>query len=174
MRIAGGILIILGFLISLSIVGAIVGIPMMLIGFVMVAVGGHRKTVITNVVQVSHNAPSPQLSLDHDDRFDQPRRIKEPPLRSGFSEPRIGNEPRVTMAQIPPVAEFEPTYDDVDFTDVRTELSQASKRILACAQQDGFKIKARPNSITLQKDDFEDVFRSNDALLEFGRTRGYY
>ena len=53
MRIAGVLLIILGLLMSLSIVGAIVGVPLMLIGFVMVIVG-RRKTIITNVVNVSN------------------------------------------------------------------------------------------------------------------------
>lgn len=57
MRVLGAILLVLGFLLSLSIVGAIVGIPMMLIGLVCLVVGGRRKTVITNVVQVSNVAP---------------------------------------------------------------------------------------------------------------------
>jgi hypothetical protein len=56
-RIFGGILIVLGFLFSLSIVGAIFGIPMMLIGLVCVIFGGRRRTVITNVVQVSNVVP---------------------------------------------------------------------------------------------------------------------
>lgn len=38
MRIIGVVLIILGFLISLSIVGAIIGIPMMVIGAILVLV----------------------------------------------------------------------------------------------------------------------------------------
>jgi hypothetical protein len=53
MRIFGGILIVVGFLFCLSIVGMTIGIPLMLIGLVMVIVGG-RKTIITNVVQVSN------------------------------------------------------------------------------------------------------------------------
>jgi hypothetical protein len=56
MRVFGIVLIVLGFLISLSIVGAIIGVPMMIIGLICVLAGGRHKTTITNVVQVSHGA----------------------------------------------------------------------------------------------------------------------
>jgi hypothetical protein len=59
MRIFGGLLIVLGLLFCLSIIGAVVGIPMILIGIVCLIVGGRRhKTVITNVVTV--NSPEPR------------------------------------------------------------------------------------------------------------------
>jgi len=56
MRVAGAILIVFGFLLSLTIIGAFIGIPFMLIGAVLLVFGG-RKTVITNVVTVQ-NAPA--------------------------------------------------------------------------------------------------------------------
>jgi hypothetical protein len=65
MAIIGGILIFLGLLFSLTIIGAFIGIPMMIVGAVMVAVGKfgwRRAPTITNVVQVSH-LPGYQLPL---------------------------------------------------------------------------------------------------------------
>jgi hypothetical protein len=56
MVIFGVLLILFGFLCCLTIVGAILGIPLMLVGVVCVAVGGRRRTVIQNVVHVT-NAP---------------------------------------------------------------------------------------------------------------------
>lgn len=50
-----------GFLLCLTIFGAVIGIPLMFLGFIFMAIGfalRRRKTVITNVVQVS-NAPQP-------------------------------------------------------------------------------------------------------------------
>jgi hypothetical protein len=61
LAIAGAVLVFLGLLFSLTVIGAIIGIPMMIAGAIMMAVGvfGRRKTIITNVVQVS-NAPGAQ------------------------------------------------------------------------------------------------------------------
>jgi hypothetical protein len=61
MRVLGVIFVLAGFLISLTIVGAIIGIPMMLVGALFIAAGG-RRPVITNVITVqqgpqSHPAP---------------------------------------------------------------------------------------------------------------------
>lgn len=73
MRIFGGILFVLGFLISLSIVGAIFGIPLMIIGVICMVVGSHRRTVITNVVQVSNVVP--QQAQDEAPPMPEPRAI---------------------------------------------------------------------------------------------------
>ena len=168
MRIAGVFLIIFGFLISLSIVGAFVGIPMMIIGFVMVIMGGRRKTIITNVVQVSNNGGAPSMSFQDDDD----RRRQQPVLRSRMQEPPIMPPPRVP-AQISRAPEYEAAYDDEPFTDVRTQLTQDARRILALAKEDGFEIKARPTSLTVRKGEYEEVFRSNEEIHEFGLSRGY-
>ena len=58
MRIVGIVFIVLGFLISLSIVGAVFGIPMMLLGAVFAGVGGRRKVVINNTVTVANTSPA--------------------------------------------------------------------------------------------------------------------
>jgi hypothetical protein len=173
MRIAGAILFIFGLLISLSIVGAVFGVPMMFVGALMMVFGGRRKTIITNVVQVSNNAGAPQLSLDANDRYDRQSSRREPLLRSGFSEPASVPDRRPATAQIPKAPEFEPTYDHMEFTDVRTQLSQDSKRILALAKDDGFDVRARPESIILKKGEFQEALRSNDEVYEFGRLHGY-
>jgi len=62
-RIFGVILMFVGLLLCLTIFGAVIGVPMMIVGFGMIVVSlvGRRKTVITNVVHVSNGAqPSGQ------------------------------------------------------------------------------------------------------------------
>ena len=56
MRILGGVLIVFGLLLCLSIIGAFVGVPMIICGIVLVALGG-RSPQITNIVSVQ-NAPA--------------------------------------------------------------------------------------------------------------------
>jgi hypothetical protein len=167
MRIAGAIFIVLGLLLCLSLFGAVVGIPLILIGIVMVIVGGRRKTIITNVVQVSNNAPAPQLSVANGDTD---WRREPSSRRPDDHEPRL-RAPAVAV--LPPQnAEFDLDYE-ADFVDVRSELSQVSKRILAMAKQDGYEFKARPDRILIRRGDFEEVLRSNQAVEEFGRTMRY-
>ena len=62
MRVAGVILIVFGLLLCLSVVGAIFGFPMFIIGIVLVAMGG-RKTTITNVITVQ-TAPGSRSEFD--------------------------------------------------------------------------------------------------------------
>ena len=62
MRVTGVILIVFGLLLCLTIVGAFFGVPMFIIGIVLVAMGG-RKTVITNVVTVQ-TAPGSKSDFD--------------------------------------------------------------------------------------------------------------
>jgi uncharacterized protein DUF5362 len=57
MRILGVIFILVGLVLCLTIVGAIFGGLLIIIGIVLVAVGGRRKTVITNVINVA-NTPT--------------------------------------------------------------------------------------------------------------------
>jgi hypothetical protein len=81
MRIFGGVLFILGFLISLSIVGAIFGVPMMGLGVIcMIFGGGRRKVVINNVVSV--NSPPAALPREMQSDFvdTQPRAQRREPL----------------------------------------------------------------------------------------------
>ena len=60
-----------------------------------------------------------------------------------------------------------------EFTDAKTDLSQASYRILGLAKREGFKIGIRPDSVTIRKGAFEKVFRSNTEVQDFGSTRGW-
>jgi hypothetical protein len=57
MRILGVVFILVGLLLCLTIFGAFVGIPLIIVGCILVVVGGRRKTVITNVINVA-NTPS--------------------------------------------------------------------------------------------------------------------
>jgi hypothetical protein len=64
-RVFGFIILIIGLLFCLTIIGAVLGIPMMIVGSIMVAISffGRQKTTITNVVQVAggsyQEAPTP-------------------------------------------------------------------------------------------------------------------
>jgi len=59
MRVLGAIMLVFGFVFCLTLVGAIIGIPMMLIGMVLVLAGGSR-TVVVNVHQnTPHYPPEP-------------------------------------------------------------------------------------------------------------------
>jgi hypothetical protein len=79
MRIFGGVLFILGFLISLSIVGAIIGVPMMGVGvLLMIFGGGRRKVVINNVISV--NSPPAALPRDAQSEFFDSRAQGREPL----------------------------------------------------------------------------------------------
>lgn len=161
MRVAGAIFIVLGLLLSLSFFGAVIGIPLILIGIVMVIVGGRRKTIITNVVQVSNNGPAPQRAPDN----------------SGAAAIRPSR--KETAMQGPPVAALAAPGDDFDlgyeteFVDARSELTQTSRRVLAMAKEDGYEFRARPDRIVVRRGDHEETLRSNHAIEEFGRAMRY-
>jgi hypothetical protein len=59
--IIGLILLIFGFFLCLSIVGAVIGIPMMIVGVIVMALGG-RRVVVKNIVTVSNVTHSPAQS----------------------------------------------------------------------------------------------------------------
>jgi hypothetical protein len=78
MIIFGAILMFVGFVLCLTIIGAFLGVPIMILGMIFFVAGflGRRKTIITNVVQVT-NAPSPPAPLS-------PARAPE------FAQPSLG------------------------------------------------------------------------------------
>jgi hypothetical protein len=87
MAIFGAILIVVGLFFCLTIVGAVFGIPMILIGIICVVVGMmRRRTVITNVVQVSNVpgqqswAPQNQDTSRPEPMFDHPKMITANPV----------------------------------------------------------------------------------------------
>lgn len=53
MRILGGLLVIIGLVLTLTMVGAMIGIPMMLIGLLFM-IAGRKKTVVVNI---NHRPP---------------------------------------------------------------------------------------------------------------------
>src|ERR1017187_1666510 len=79
----GVVLIIVGLLFCLTIIGALIGIPMMAVGGSLVFWGlvfGGRKTVITNVVQVSNSPGMPGNHFStHDDHAPARYIEREPP-----------------------------------------------------------------------------------------------
>src|SRR5436305_931336 len=60
MRIVGIVFILIGLVACLTIIGIPFGIGMMFIGAIFVALGGRRRTAVTNVVQVSNTAAPEQ------------------------------------------------------------------------------------------------------------------
>jgi hypothetical protein len=100
-RIFGAILFILGFLISLSIIGAIIGVPLMGVGvLLMILGGGRRKVVINNVVSV--NGPPAALPVELQPAAAQPQRswgrqdpLLAQPERVGLPPPPQYREPEL-------------------------------------------------------------------------------
>ena len=171
MRIVGIIFILIGGLMSMTIIGASIGIPMMFIGLLMVLFGGRRKTVINNVIQVSNNGGAPHYSSSDSDRAH-----KEPSLRAWTGRPvsALPLAPRLPRVQPPPADDdFELSYENEEFVDARSELSQAAKKILAQAQKDGFAVTARPTSVTIRSGDQSQILTSNEAIYSFGRNQRY-
>jgi hypothetical protein len=58
MRVLGTIMMVLGLLFCLTVIGAVIGIPMMLIGLVLAVAGGSNRTVVVHVNQ--QNTPQYQ------------------------------------------------------------------------------------------------------------------
>jgi hypothetical protein len=77
MIIFGFFLQFVGFLLCLTVIGAVIGVPLILIGGIVVVFGffGRRKTVIQNVVTVQNAAPA------------APERAPQPPRSSNDAPP---------------------------------------------------------------------------------------
>lgn len=68
MRILGAIMLVLGLLLSLTIIGALIGIPMMFVGLVLVIAGRSKPNVIVHVTQNGpqyHPHANPQPPQPH-------------------------------------------------------------------------------------------------------------
>jgi hypothetical protein len=61
MRILGAILIVVGLVFCLTIIGLGIGLFLIFVGIILFAVGGRRKTIITNVVNV--HAPAAHVAV---------------------------------------------------------------------------------------------------------------
>jgi hypothetical protein len=97
----GVVLIIVGLLFSLTIIGAVIGIPMMAIGGGLVFWGLvlGRKTVITNVVQVSNSPGMPGNHFStHDDQAPARYLDRDPPIMRPAM--REVNPPRVALESL--------------------------------------------------------------------------
>jgi hypothetical protein len=64
LRIFGAILIIIGLLVCLTIIGISFGVFLIFIGVLLVVFGGRRRTLITNIVQVSTTPGTQSLNLE--------------------------------------------------------------------------------------------------------------
>ena len=99
MLIFGGVLVLLGFLLCLTIIGSIIGVPLIMLGSIFMFIGllGRRKTVITNVIQVSNTVPAAPLS--------------PPPLRQAIPAPAQYTAP-VSLAPVSVAAAATPLIQD--------------------------------------------------------------
>jgi hypothetical protein len=166
LRIVGIIFVFLGIILCITIIGAGIGVILIFLGLIMIAFGGRRKTVINNVIQVTNTSGPQTVSSE--------AAVSRKGIFSGKS---IAATAAPAMARLnsgtTSAPEFEVEYVDTDFTDARSELNQVSKRILSLAKQDGCEISARPDRITVSRDDYHEDLRSNSEIQTFGTTYGY-
>lgn len=80
MRIFGVILIVVGLLVCLTIMGIPFGLFLILVGVVLIIFGSRRRTVITNVVQVSTTPSQQSLSIEESDGGHVVRPPRQPPI----------------------------------------------------------------------------------------------
>jgi hypothetical protein len=100
MRILGVVLILFGLFLCLTIIAAPVGIFFVIVGVVCIVLGGRRKTVINNVVQVSSTPGSVMQAnvVDNDNRSRGTRVIE--PLRA--------HDPEHLSVRQPPLIDITP------------------------------------------------------------------
>ena len=177
MRIVGAVFLVLGLLFSLSIIGAFIGVPMMLIGLVMLIAGGRRKTVITNVVQVSNTVPG-----HRDDSY--PAVAAVPANRAAIGrqpEPRTIAPPsylpaaRASAESVADRFERAPSQPSV-FNDIENEIAEECVEILRHAKADGydvFYLRHENRVIVRWRDEPEKLLFSNRDIRNFGRAHGY-
>jgi hypothetical protein len=168
MVILGALLFVVGLFFCFTIIGIPLGLVLMLLGSVFMALGGRRRVVVRNVVQVTNTNVSGQPRPDYD---------QEPVTRAARSstadvrrEPAL---PKPAPRQLPEPPPFELELDEDEFTDVRADVTAESKRVLAFAKADGFEIAARPDRIIVRKDGSEWEFRRNSDILAFGDANGF-
>jgi hypothetical protein len=106
MIVLGIILIVFGLLLCLTIIGAPIGFFLIFMGFICLAIGAvsRRRTVITNVVQVS-NVPGhqhAQIPLDDVETTAPRMRTIEPPMYAApvLESPRSDRKPAPIIEQI--------------------------------------------------------------------------
>jgi hypothetical protein len=162
MRVFGLILFLLGIVLLFGILTAPLGIIFIIAGIVMMALGGRRKTVIHNVIQVSNNVGQQEANFDDDDRG----RRRGPVARQ--AEP-----PMLPKRARQPMLESADNIDDQPFVDLRNEISTASKRVLAFARQDGFDLAFKSDRVVATREEVELIFQSNHAIERFGLRQGY-
>jgi len=103
MRIFGVVLILFGLVLCITIIGAPFGIFLIIVGVVLIVLGSRRKTVITNVVQVSNVVPN------HPDQ-------RAPAAEISFPATKYRDvEPRLQPASVQPKGYIAPPPKDDDF-----------------------------------------------------------
>lgn len=78
MRVFGFVLVVLGLLICLTIIGIPFGLFLIFVGIALAIVGGHRRTVINNVIQVSNSSGPAVLQTRLPDSTDRWRSSPQP------------------------------------------------------------------------------------------------
>jgi len=128
MRIFGVILIVIGLLVCLTIIGIPFGLFLMLVGLALIVFGSRRRTLITNVVQVSTTPGHQSLTIEESDGGHVVSPPRQPPI--------IDVSPPRQPAQIIP-----PRVDDYDrakwdaLVTYDDDIAQVEKRLKVLGQQ---------------------------------------
>jgi hypothetical protein len=115
MRVLGVLLILFGILLCFTIIAAPFGVFLMIIGAICCAVGGRRRTVINNVVQVS-STPGPsfmQANLPDDERRDRRAKAIEPPMQHATRVDYRPDPPMIDVTSAQPQSANGFSYDRV-------------------------------------------------------------
>jgi hypothetical protein len=129
MRIFGVILIIVGLLVCLTIIGIPFGLFLIFVGVLLVIFGSRRRTVITNVVQVSTTPSHQSLTMESDSNG---HHVISPPRQP----PIIDIAPRRQPARIPSSGTDD--YDHAKWDALVTyddDIAQVEKRLKVLGQQ---------------------------------------
>jgi uncharacterized protein DUF5362 len=171
MRIIGVILVLIGLVLCFTIIGIFFGLPMILIGIVLIALGGRRKTIIQNVVTVS-NAPYAGQPQDSSANLAPQARLQTPPLqipeaREQILRPNQGATEKVVINT---------AMDAVQrFANAFEELTLRASAILDSAKKEGYEVIIENEKITIKRASLSPVFLySNPEILGFGRSAGLH
>jgi hypothetical protein len=173
MRIFGLLLVVTGLIFCLTIIGAPFGIFLIFVGLIFIALGGRRRTYITNVIQVSNTSgPAPEAKSTVRTLFGRKSEAakqidyvdvtpKQSPQHSFDARGADRLEAQLTSGR--------------RFQAIETELTQNSINILRAAHADGYDVdfKRGRNWIIVKLGEEMVYLCSNEDIQSFGYERRY-
>jgi len=139
MRIIGVVFILVGLLLCLTIFGALVGVPLIIVGAVLVVAGGRRKTVITNVINVA-NTPTGAIPAE---QLNASINMLPRDVRSELTGPNGAERPAPTLIVPSSVRMNEPArstggYDAAKWkalVEFDSDIAEANKQVAVYGEQ---------------------------------------